>query len=116
MEDNGKTAAIISYLTPIGWLIAYFGFYQNNKTALASYHLRQTLLFYIVWAILRFGLSILLSAIWLATGFFSLFTLLWVIQIIFFVLWIIGLIAAVNGEQKEIPVLGDKAQRIFSGL
>lgn len=30
--DDGKTAGIISYFTLIGWLIAYFALYTNNKT------------------------------------------------------------------------------------
>ena len=42
--DNGKTTAIVSYITLIGWLIAYFAMHQSNKTSLGSYHLRQTLL------------------------------------------------------------------------
>ena len=31
--DNGKNVGIVSYLTFIGWLIAYFGMHQNNKQA-----------------------------------------------------------------------------------
>ena len=47
-EDSGKTAGIVSYFWIIGWLIAYFGMHQNNKTSLGSYQLRQTLLLHII--------------------------------------------------------------------
>jgi len=42
--DNGKTAGIISYLTIVGWLIAFLAMHKDNKTELGSYQLRQTLL------------------------------------------------------------------------
>jgi uncharacterized membrane protein len=45
--DDGKTTAIVSYITLIGWLIAYFAMHQSKKTSLGSYHLRQTLLLFI---------------------------------------------------------------------
>ena len=114
--DNGKTASIISYFTIIGWLIAYFGMHQNNKTSLGSYQLRQTLLLHLVYMIVRYGLSFILVTVWLSTGVFSLYYLLRLIELVFFVLWIIGLIGAINGEKKPIPILGDYAQSMFSSI
>jgi len=114
--DNGKTASIISYFTIIGWLIAYFGMHQNNKTSLGSYQLRQTLLLHLVYMIVRYGLSFILVTVWLSTGVFSLYYLLRLIELVFFVLWIIGFIGAINGEKKPIPILGDYAQSIFSSI
>ncbi|SHN37348.1 hypothetical protein [Mucilaginibacter sp. OK098] len=115
-QDNGKTAGIISYFTIIGWLIAYFAFHQNNKTSLGSYQLRQTLLFHIAFMVVRWGLSIILGAMWLSTGFISLYSLLRLVDLAFFILWIIGFIGAVQGEKKEIPLLGDRAQTMFPSI
>jgi uncharacterized membrane protein len=115
--DNGKNVGIVSYLTFIGWLIAYFGMHQNNKTSLGSYQLRQTLLLYIAYFVVRWGLSIILGIFWLASsGFFSLYSLLWLVNIAFFILWLIGFIGAVNGEKKPIPIFGEWAQTMFSGI
>ena len=115
--DNGKNVGIVSYLTFIGWLIAYFGMHQNNKTSLGSYQLRQTLLLHIVYFVIRWGLSIILGIFWMtSTGFFSLYYLLRAVDLAFFVLWIIGFIGAVQGEKKEIPLLGDKAQTMFPNI
>ena len=34
----------------------------------------------------------------------------------FLVLWIMGLIAAINGEEKPMPLIGEKAQELFKGI
>ncbi len=115
-QENGKTASIISYFFILGWLIAYFGFYINNKTSLASYQLRQTLLFHLASMVVRYGLGILLAGIWLSTGLFSFYYFLRLIELVFFVLWIIGFIGALNGEKKPIPLIGEPAQSMFSGI
>jgi len=115
-EQNGKTAGIISYFWILGWLIAYFGFHQNNKTSLGSYQLRQTLLFHIATFVIWFVLDIILAAFWLATGVFSLYYLWRLVELGFFVLWIIGLIGAINGEKKPIPFIGERAQSMFPSI
>jgi uncharacterized membrane protein len=109
---DGKTLAIISYLTIIGWIIAWV-MHGKNKTALGAFHLRQTLglmliciAFYIVQAILIFVpyLGWLISLLFIPLG------------LGLFVLWILGLVYAINGEEKPIPVIGAKAQQLFHGL
>jgi uncharacterized membrane protein len=115
-EGNGKTAGIISYFFIIGWLIAYFGFYINNRTSLAGYQLRQTLLFHLVSMVLRFGVAMVLGLIWLSTGMFSVYSLMRIVYFILFIMWIIGFIGAINGEKKPIPFIGETAQNMFAGI
>lgn len=118
--DNGKNVGIISYITIIGWLIAYFGMHQNNKTELGSYQLRQTLLLHIVSFLVSWILGMIFAAIFFssgfATGWFSIVAINWIIRIAFIVLWLIGFIGAINGEKKPIPLIGEKAQTLFSGI
>jgi uncharacterized membrane protein len=118
--DNGKTAGIISYLTIVGWLVAFFAMHKDNKTDLGSYQLRQTLLFHIVSMAVSWILGMLFESIFFsadaATGISSLVTLNWIVRVVFFVLWLIGFIGAVNGEKKPIPFIGEKAQSIFSTI
>lgn len=111
--DNGKTASIISYFTIIGWLIAYFAMHKDNKTELGSYQLRQTLLFAIVSTVLGWGLNFILGILFLAGGLGMMLYVLWIIQLGLFIIWIIGLIGAINGEKKPIPLIGEKAQTMF---
>ena len=118
--DNGKTVGIVSYLTIIGWLIAFFAMHKDNKTELGSYQLRQTLLFHIASIVLYWVLGMLFTAIFfssgLATGWFSIVALDWILKIGLFILWIIGFIGAINGEKKPIPLIGEKAQTMFSTI
>lgn len=117
VQDNGKTVGIISYCTFIGWLVAYFGFHQNNKTSLGSYQLRQTLLLYIVAFVFWIVLDFALAGLWLdGGGFYFLYWILKLVQLGFFVLWLIGLLGAINGQEKPIPVIGAMAQKMFSGI
>jgi len=100
-----KVIAILAYVTFIGWIVALV-LNSSKKSELATFHLRQSL-------------GIILLA--LVSGFAFIVPLLgwlvgWAGYILTFVLWIIGLISAVNGEQKEVPVLGDKFQEWFKGL
>ncbi|WP_316736406.1 DUF4870 domain-containing protein [Pedobacter aquatilis] len=114
--DNGKTASIVSYFWFIGWLIAYFAMYKDNKTELARYQLRQTLLFHIATTVISWGLGILFGLLIFTTGGFSIYYVLRAIQIGFLILWIIGLIGAINGEKKPIPFIGERAQAMFPSI
>jgi hypothetical protein len=118
--DNGKTAGIISYLTIIGWLIAFFAMHKDSKTELGSYQLRQTLLFHIISMVVSWILGMIFAAIFfssgLATGWFSIVALNWIVRIAFFIMWLIGFLGAINGEKKPIPLIGEKAQSVFSTI
>ena len=110
--DNGKTVALISYLTIIGWIVAYV-MYAGQKTALGAFHLRQSIFLFIIGIVLYIANII----------FLFIPVLGWIINILLllagiglFVLWLIGLIAAINGEQKAVPIVGEKAQQMFKGL
>ncbi len=116
VQDNGKTAGIVSYFTIVGWLVAYFAMHQNNKTALGSYQLRQTLLFHLVSMVLGWGLGLIIGMLILSTHSFSLVYISRIFYIVLLVLWIIGLIGAINGEKKPIPIIGNMAQTMFPNL
>lgn len=110
--EDGKTVAIVSYITLIGWLIAYFGMHKDKRTELGSFHLRQTLLLYIVGIILQVLQRIILSIA--PSGFVV--TIFTILSIVLFILWIIGLIGAIQGTKREIPLLGQRAQSMFPNI
>ncbi|SEM51899.1 Uncharacterized membrane protein [bacterium A37T11] len=114
--DNGKTVGIISYLTIIGWLIAYFAYHKDNKTELGSYQLRQTLLLYIAAAIIAIILRIISGLLLFSGGFELVIILNYGVQIAMFIFWIIGFIGALNGTKKPIPLIGDRAQTMFISI
>ncbi len=106
-----RTVAILTYITIIGFIIAIV-MHSSKKTALGAFHLRQGL-----------GLFITALVVWIPCmiiSFIPVINLLMVlvgpaVAIGLFVLWIMGLIAAVNGQQKPMPVVGEHYQKWFAG-
>lgn len=100
--EEGKMTAIIAYITLIGLIIA---FVMNNdkKNTFAAFHIRQAL----GLGLTSLALSVI-GVIPILGWFISLFGFLFI-----FVLWIIGLIGAINGEEKRVPILGEKYQEWF---
>ncbi|PVW15638.1 hypothetical protein [Marixanthomonas spongiae] len=102
--DNGKNVAIIAYITLIGWIIALV-MHNNNKTDLGAFHLRQML-----------GLMLLGLALSVLNMLLDIYFLGVIIQLGMLVLWILGLVSAVQGEKKPIPLLGEQFQQWFAGI
>ena len=102
--EQGKTLAIVSYLTIIGTIIAII---QNseNKNTFASFHIRQALGLSLLFMLLGTLVSGFDS--WAVTGPFYLF---------FFALWVYGLIGAIQGRMTLIPFLGPFFQNLFKSL
>jgi len=111
VTTEDRTVAILTYVTIIGFIIAIV-MHSSKKTALGSFHLRQGL-----------GLFVTGLVIWLPCLIISmipvvnlLMILVWpLVGIGLFVLWIMGLISAVNGQLKPMPVVGEHYQKWFAG-
>ena len=102
--NEGKTTAIISYITWIGTIIAFI---MNNdkRNSFAAFHIRQMI-----------GLSIFSLA---NTFIVARYGGMWASGIIglgLFVLWIIGFIGATKGEETKVPLVGDLFQDWFKGI
>ncbi len=101
---EGKTIAIISYITIIGIVVA---FVMNNdkKNPFAAFHIRQSigiyLLFFLINLLTRYG------------------SMGWVDNILYFIVLaflIIGIVGAIQEEEKKIPFLGDQFQEWFKNI
>ncbi|WP_207955420.1 DUF4870 domain-containing protein [Segetibacter sp. 3557_3] len=104
-----KTIAWLSYITIIGWIVALVNYNSSAvKSSLARFHLRQTLGLFLTGMalyILQFSLFFIFP---LAAFFIPL------LAIVLMVFWILGLVAAVNGEEKPVPFLGDLYQKTLT--
>ena len=109
-SGEAKTAAIVSYITIVGWLISYFALYKDSKTDFSAFHIRQTLLLWLA----GLGWYIASMIIGFIIPFF--FVLSMLVNLGFLIIWIIGLIGAIAGEKKPMPFIGEPAQRIFSSI
>lgn len=94
---NKKVTGIVSYITIVGWVVAFLA---GDKEG-AKFHLNQALVIELASLINGYILSMILGFIPFIGSLVSL-----VISIGLFVLWILGLVAAIKEEEKEIPVLG----------
>lgn len=102
--SDGKTMAIISHFWVIGLVIAYI-MNMNKRNYFASFYIRQM----IGLNILQFlNGAIIYKFLGSSTGY--------VVGIIIFIFWIISLIAAIQGDEKETPVLGEYFQDWFRGI
>ncbi len=99
---QGKTAAIVAYITIIGTIIAFF---MNNdtKNQFTSFHIRQAL-----------GINISFYVLGVLVTFFDSWPISSAFYIFVFVLWVFGLITAIKEEQKTVPLVGSYFQEWFT--
>ena len=102
--DN-KTISILSYITLIGWLIAYFSGKEKADDS-ARYHLKQGL----GLIVFSFALSIVLQIVMSITHIYALSY----ISVVSLMLLIIGAINASNGAKKPLPFIGSFFENKFA--
>ncbi len=94
--DEGKTIAIIGYITVFGLLIAYF-MNMNKHNAFAQFHIEQSMRIVI--------LSVANSLLgWILPPSLSIVTTL--ISLCILVLIILGIVNAANEKTEPLPVIG----------
>jgi uncharacterized membrane protein len=101
-----RTVAILSYITLIGFIIAIV-LHSSKKTQLGAFHLRQVLGLFVTGFI--FGLCAIVLVFIPIIGWLAIFAG-WVTLVTFVIM---GLIAAVGGKQKPVPLLGKHYQKWF---
>jgi len=105
VATEDKTVAIVAYLTLIGFIIAAI-IHSNKKSALGAYHLRQSMGLILSSVVLSMvGMIPILGWLVLILG-----------MIFLFVLWVMGLIFAINGQAKPVPLLGPLFQQWFGTI
>ncbi len=106
MDENtifeGKTAAALSYITFVGLIIAYF-MNSEVKNPFAAFHIRQSLGLTLSYFLIMIPLS-MLDIPMASIGFF----------IVFFVLWLYGIISAFQGHVRPLPLVGAFYQKVFT--
>ena len=107
---TNKTLSIVSYITIIGWLIAYFSYKDKStteKSTLVNYHLKQSLGIAVIGIL--FAIIINIVAIVVPT----LASILSLANFGIMILWILGIINANNEVEKPVPVVGGMFENKF---
>lgn len=102
--NDGKTYAIISHLWIIGLVIAFI-LNNNKKNSFASFYIRQ---------MIGINLLIIINK-WLVYDLIGSFVG-WAIGVIIFILWLISIMGTIQGEKKEVPVIGGHFQDWFKNI
>ena len=105
MDTMDKNMATIAYLTLIGLIIA---FVRNNekKDTFTAFHIRQSLGLGIT-AIVLMIVNVIPVLGWIVSGIGS---------IILLILWITGIINALNAKQEPVPIVGKYFQEWFESV
>ena len=105
MEENskdGKTVAILAYITIIGLIIA-FVLNTEKKNTITLFHIKQSLGIALTGLIL--GLIGLIPIIGWIVNIFGFFIL--------FYMWIMGIKNAIDEKKKAVPILGETYLKWF---
>ena len=103
--EEGKPLAIVSYLTVIGAIVAYFLNKNKENNPFTNFHVRQSLGIWLTFHALAIGISTLDYSLVRLAFYFC-----------FGVLLIFGFINAVAGNAQEVPFVGKFYQKLFSSL
>lgn len=103
--NDGKTIALIAYITVVGLIIAII-LNNDKKNVFAAFHIRQALGIGLASMVIGV-LNIVPYLGWLA---------FMVGAILLFIMWIMGFINALNGKMKPVPILGQKFEEWFKGI
>ena len=99
-----KIMSVLAYLTIVGWLAALV--LNNPKRELVSFHLRQGLGVLLLFILSGFAMSVPVAGQLVgAAGY-----------LLTFLLWLIGILGAIEGEEKVVPILGEQFQEWFKAI
>jgi uncharacterized membrane protein len=99
--EEGKTAAITSYILIVGVMIA-ISMNSEKRNSFASFHIRQAL-----------GLTVTFLSLGLIVSNFDSLMISATMWIFVSVLWTYGIFTAIRGEIKPLPLLGNLFQKTF---
>ena len=98
---EGKTAAVTSYITFVGLLIA-ISMNNESKNPFARFHINQSA-----------GLTLSYILIMIPISYLNSFTAFIGFFIAFFALWLFAIISAFQGKTTAIPLVGGFYQSFF---
>lgn len=78
---------------------------NDKKNPFAAFHIRQMV-----------GLLIFSFLLQFIAGFLGSAMIRYAVWAFFVVLWVIGFMGALNGQEKPVPVLGEQFQQWFKGI
>jgi uncharacterized membrane protein len=112
LKSLNKTNAILAYCTLIGWIISMVrvSSSEGEERKFTAFHLRQMLILMLIGAALS-----IVDTILFFIPFFGLIVIN-ILSFTLFVCWLILLIAAIQGEKKYVPFVGQAGERMLGDM
>jgi len=101
MEEN--MASLLCYI--LGWITGLIFYLMEKENKTVKFHAMQSILTFLPLTIFAFILSAMswfIPFIWILS---------WLVGILIFILWIILMIKAYQGEKFKLPIVGDIAEK-----
>lgn len=109
--------AFVSYLTLIGFIIAVVINKDSKKNSLGQFHLRQSLAIHVAAIVTGVAFSIIGIVVHRSGFLSSLVNLISLVtNVVLVIAWVLGFVAALKGEKKAIPYVGDLIQEKLKGV
>ena len=107
LSDNA--AGAIAYITPIP-AILFLVLEPFNKNRYVRFHSWQSILLCVAAIIVNVALGILLSVLWAIVPFLHL--MIWpLIQLFWFIIWLVCIFKAWNMQEFKLPIIGAIAEQ-----
>ena len=106
LSDNA--AAGIAYITLIP-AIVFLVIDPFKKSSYVRFHAWQSIFFFIAWAAIDILVGVVQNIV--PSAAFLTFTVLQLVGLAIFIVWLIVFIGAFGGKQIKLPVIGDLAAR-----
>jgi uncharacterized membrane protein len=104
-----NVAGLLCYL--LGWVTGLI-FFLTDKRPFVRFHAAQSIVIFGGLMVIRIALTMLFVSSGLA-GFSMGLGLVWLVSVVGFVLWILLMVKAYQGEKFRIPLAADLADQIF---
>lgn len=116
-KEEDYIVGILAYLTIVGFIVGIIlnNDKQGDLKKFGAFHLRQALGLHLGSMVLYFAYA-LISTLFLSLGSFFAFIanlLLSVIMIVILVFIVLGILNAINGQEKNLPFIGEYINNTF---
>jgi uncharacterized membrane protein len=106
LSDNN--AGGIAYLTIIP-AIAFLIVEPFKRNSFIRFHAWQSIFFFVGWAVIEILAGVVQNLV--PSSVFLTLTLLQLVGLALFVVWLIALVSAVNGKRLKLPIIGNLAEK-----
>jgi uncharacterized membrane protein len=106
LSDNA--AAGIAYITIIP-AIVFLIIEPFKRSSFVRFHAWQSIFFFVAWAVIDILVGVIQNLV--PSAVFLTFTVLQLVGIAIFVVWLIVFISAFGGKRMKLPVIGDLAEK-----